>query len=130
MTITGPVADSVMLTEQHILLSPVDGPVWRCTAGDTEGSSEEAPLLLHDPGSLSMMGDDTQSAPPHTQVTTVPESVMSWLSRNNFRLAKCDGPAQDFADFTATRAPCLFVEGNPGPPSAASEPHESSDSRV
>ena len=94
--------------------------------GDTEGSSEDAPLLLlHDPGTISMLGDDTQTVPPHTQVTAVPESVMSWLSRNNFCLARREGPAQDFAGFTAAWAPCLFVENNPGPPSALAGRHES-----
>ena len=100
-------ADSVRFTEQHLLLTPVEdqvgGPVSGDNTGDTEGSTEEAPLLLHDPSTLFMEED---TAPPPDQVTTVPESVMSWLSRNNFRLTKCDGPILDFAGFTATGAPC------------------------
>ena len=109
--LVGPVTDPVVLTLLNPVEGPVNGPVSGDMAGDTEGSSEDAPLLLHDPGTLSMLGDDTQTVPPHTQVTAVPESVMSWLSRNNFCLARCDGPAQDFAGFIAAGGPLLVCRG-------------------
>ena len=102
------------------------GPVSRHTT-DTVGSEEEV-LLLYDPGTISMIGDDARTTPPHTQVTAVPESVMSWLSMNIICLARCEGPAKDFAVFTAAGTPCLYVGDNPGPPSALAGPPESSDS--
>ena len=64
---------------------------------------------FHTPRSVSQLGDAAPEHPALTGVTAVPESVRSWLSQNNFCLARRDGPAQDFAGFTAVGALCIYV---------------------